>query len=65
MDPVFAVGQPVTVDIGGCIGNRTRGVIRSIKQRPELTTYEVAFPEYWDDARIETFYTAEALTPVR
>ena len=34
MEPVFRVGQKVVVNIGGCRGNRTEGVVTAIKQRP-------------------------------
>jgi hypothetical protein len=57
-------GQRVAVNIGGCRENRTEGTITSVKQRPELTTYEVDFPQYDDDHRIERFYMAQDLTPV-
>lgn len=61
MEPVFHVGQHVAVNIGGCAANRTEGVILSIRQLAELTTYEVSFPEYRPDPRIDTFYMAAAL----
>jgi len=64
MDAVFSIGQRVAVNIGGCRENRTEGVITQIKYRPELTTYEVAFPGLASDGRIETHYMAENLTPV-
>jgi len=65
METVFSVGQQVAVNIGGCVENRTVGVIRSIRQLPELTTYEVDFAEYPKDSWIASFYMAEALTAVR
>jgi hypothetical protein len=64
MEPVYQVGQKVAVNIGGCVGNRTEGVIASIKRRPELITYEVHFPEFGHDSGIEQFYMAELLTPL-
>ena len=62
MGTVFQVGQKVAVNIGGCRDDRTEGVITSIKTRPELTTYEVRFPEYGDGVGIPRFYMAEYLT---
>ena len=64
MEHVFQVGEKVAVNIGGCVENRTVGVVRSVRRMPELTTYEVDFPEYRMDTRIEAFYVAELLTPV-
>jgi hypothetical protein len=64
VEPVFQVGEKVAVNIGGCIENRSVGVVRSIRRMPELTTYEVDFADYRADARIEAFYVAELLTPV-
>ena len=52
------------MNIGGCLENRTVGVIRSIRQLPSLTNYEIRFPEYDSDGRIPAFYLAEALTAV-
>jgi hypothetical protein len=57
----FRIGQRVAVNVGGCIENRTFGVIRSIRERPALTTYEVALAEHRGDVRVATFYTAESL----
>jgi hypothetical protein len=65
MQAVYHVGQHVVVNIGGCVENRTEGVITSIKNRPELVTYEVDFPAYGStDTRIERFYMAQDLIPV-
>lgn len=63
MQPVFVVGQQVLVNIGGCVENRTMGVIRSIRQLPTLTTYEVDFADHQRGNRVESFYMADALTP--
>lgn len=65
MPPVFKVGQQVAVNIGGCAENRTVGVVRSIREAPALTTYEVGFADHPRKCGIETFYMAEALTLVR
>ena len=62
MESVIRVGQKVAVDIGGCRENRTEGVVRSVRERPELTTYEVLFPQYGETTGIDKFYMAEALT---
>ena len=64
MQPVYRVGLHVAVNIGGCVANRTEGVIASVKERPELITYEVDFPEFSADTRIERFYMAGDLVPV-
>ncbi len=64
MEPQFKVGQRVAVNIGGCPGNRAEGVVASIRQLPELITYEINFPEHQHDSRIDTFYMAEYLTPL-
>jgi hypothetical protein len=63
MEQVYRVGQRVAVNIGGCRENRTQGVIRSIRERPHLTTYQVDFPQYRRDSRIEAFYMADDLLP--
>ena len=65
MEPAYQVGQTVAVNIGGCFGNRTEGVIRSIKQLPDLTTYEVDFPEFRKDPQIAKFYMVEDLVRVK
>jgi hypothetical protein len=62
MEPVFRVGQKVTVNIGGCAGNRTDGVIAAIRTHPELVTYEIQFPTALRDSGLETVYMAEYLT---
>jgi hypothetical protein len=64
MQPVFKVGQKVAVNLGGCAENRTVGVVRSIRELPSLTTYELELPGYGRTSGIEVFYMAEALTPV-
>lgn len=64
MEPLYRVGQKVAVNVGGCVENRSEGVIASVKQLPALTTYEVRFPEYGDGTGIERFYMAEYLTPL-
>lgn len=65
MERRYAVGQKVAVNLGGCVENRTEGVIASIKERPELVTYEVRFPEHGrDGVGIERFYMWEQLTPL-
>jgi len=64
MGTILRVGQQIAVNVGGCEENRTEGVIRAIRQLPDLTTYEVDFPGYRKDTRIDTFYMAEALTPL-
>ena len=64
MERAYRVGQKVAVNIGGCPENRTEGTIASINRRPELTTYEVDFPEYWKDGRIATFYMVQDLIPL-
>jgi hypothetical protein len=64
MEPLYQVGQKVAVNVGGCVENRSEGVIASVKRRPELITYEVRFPAYGDGTGIEQFYMAEHLTPL-
>ncbi len=64
MEPLYRVGQQVLVNIGGCLENRTPGVVTSVKTRPELVTYEVRFSEFAGDHRIASFYMAEDLTPL-
>lgn len=64
MDPVFHIGQKVAVEIGGCAENRTEGVVRSVQQLPQLTTYEVHFPEFRTQDGVPSYYMAEALTPL-
>ncbi len=61
---LFRVGQRVAVNMGGNAENRTEGVIRSIRELPTLTTYEVQFDGYRTNAGIDTFYMAEALSPL-
>ena len=64
LQPRWRVGQRVAVNMGGCPENRTEGVIRSIRERPELTTYEVDFAGYRNHTGVETFYMAPALIPL-
>jgi hypothetical protein len=64
MESHYAVGQKVAVNIGGCAENRTEGVIIAIRSRPALDTYEVHFPGYRKDPRIDTFYMAADLIPL-
>jgi hypothetical protein len=64
MEALYSVGQRVLVNIGGCLENRSEGVITSIRFRPELTVYEVAFIPYLTDGRIPVAYMAQDLTPV-
>ena len=61
---LFRVGQRVALNLGGCTENRTEGVIHSIKRLPMLTTYEIQFDEYGAGVGLDTFYMAEALTPL-
>jgi hypothetical protein len=62
MEPEYRVGEKVTVDVGGCVANRTEGVVVSVLQRPELTTYEVDFPGYRAGPGLDRFYMADRLT---
>lgn len=64
MEPEYRVGQKVAVSINGIPGERTEGVVISVKRRPELITYEVHFPTYGDGVGIPTFYMAEYLVPL-
>jgi hypothetical protein len=64
MEAIYRVGQKVSVDIGGCPENRTRGVVTSVRRMPALITYEVDFPEFPHDPQIEKFYMAEYLHPI-
>jgi hypothetical protein len=63
MEPVFRIGQRVAVNVGGCAQNRTEGVVRSIKELPQLTTYQVFFPEL-GSVGVEPYYVADLITAV-
>jgi hypothetical protein len=61
---LFRVGQRVAVNLGGCVENRTEGVIHAVRQLPTLTTYELRLDGYDSYAGVDTVYMAEALTPL-
>ena len=60
----YAVGQKVAVNIGGCVENRTEGVIAAIRHGTDLEMYEIDFPSYRRDRRIEKLYVPEELIPL-
>jgi hypothetical protein len=64
MARTYRVGDRVTVNVGGCVENRTEGVIRSVRNGPFLTTYEVGLPEFGDDGRVEALYMAHDLAAI-